>query len=118
MKRNSFLIFKLFNFYILAAALLLTSCSDFFEQESDHVMFADQHRLDNATDTIYSVTGIMKKLQNLADRTILLGEARGDLMEVTEATAADLRSVALFDIGDDNKYNQPRDYYAVINNCN
>ncbi|MBR1448196.1 MAG: RagB/SusD family nutrient uptake outer membrane protein [Prevotella sp.] len=99
-------------------AATMVSCSDFFEQESDHVMFDDQHRLDNATDTIYSVTGIMKKMQNLADRTILLGEARGDLMEVTEATAADLRSVALFDISDDNKYNQPRDYYAVINNCN
>ena len=28
MKRHSFLIFKLFNFYILAAALLLTSCSE------------------------------------------------------------------------------------------
>lgn len=110
--------------FVLCATLftlptsLLTSCSDFFEQESDHVMFADQHSLDNASDTIYSVTGIMKKLQKLADRTILLGEARGDLVDVTEATSADLRNVALFDIDDNNVYNQPRDYYAVINNCN
>ena len=29
MKRNNFFIFKLLNFYILAAALLLASCSDF-----------------------------------------------------------------------------------------
>ena len=28
MKRHNFLIFKLFNFYILAAAMLLTSCVD------------------------------------------------------------------------------------------
>ena len=99
-------------------AATLSSCEDFFEQESDHVMFDDQHSLNDATDTIYSVTGIMKKLQNLADRTILLGEARGDLTDVTDATSADLRNVALFNITDDNKYNQPRDYYAVINNCN
>ena len=94
------------------------SCSDFFDQESDHVLFADKDHLNSATDTIYSVTGIMSKMQALADRTILLGEARGDLVDVTDATMADLRNLALFDINDDNAYNQPRDYYAVINNCN
>ena len=100
------------------SSLLLTSCEDFFDQESDHVMFAENEHLNNATDTIYSVTGIMSKIQKLADRTILLGEARGDLVDVTNATAADLRDVSLFQIDDDNIYNQPRDYYAVINNCN
>lgn len=99
-------------------AATLSSCEDFFDQDSDHVLFADKDHLNNATDTIYSVTGIMSKMQALADRTILLGEARGDLVDVTDATAADLRNVALFDIDDDNIYNQPRDYYAVINNCN
>ena len=99
-------------------AMTMTSCKDFFDQESDHVMFEDQHHLNNATDTIYSVTGIMKKLQNLADRTILLGEVRGDLVDITDAAASDLRDVALFNISDDNRYNNPRDYYAVINNCN
>jgi len=94
------------------------SCEDFFDQESDHVMFVENQRLDNATDTIYSVTGILRKLQALADRTILLGEARADLVDVTDATSSDLRDVALFRVGDDNQYNQPRDYYAVINNCN
>ena len=118
MKRNSSLIFKFLNFYILTAAMLLVSCSDFFEQESDHVMFDNHEHLNNATDTIYSVTGIMKKLQVLADRTILLGEARGDLVDITDATPKDLRDVALFNVDDDNMYNNPRDYYAVINNCN
>jgi len=105
-------------FLLPLSSFVFVSCEDFFEQESDHVMFDDQHSLNDATDTIYSVTGIMKKLQNLADRTILLGEARGDLTDVTDATSADLRNVALFNITDDNKYNNPRDYYAVINNCN
>ncbi len=113
MKRSSILIFAFFNVLIFTS-----SCEKFFEQESDHVMFVSDAKLDNATDTIYSVTGIMRKLQALADRTILLGEARGDLVDVTDATNADLRNVSLFDISDDNKYNNPRDYYAVINNCN
>ena len=97
---------------------LLTSCSDFFEQDSTYIIDAEKDHLNNATDTIYSLTGILNKVQAIADRTILLGEARGDLMTVTDATPADLRAVANFTIGDDNMYNNPLDYYAIINNCN
>ncbi|MBO4721070.1 MAG: RagB/SusD family nutrient uptake outer membrane protein [Prevotella sp.] len=96
----------------------MASCSDFFDQQSEHVVFTENNKLDNATDTIYSVIGILNKLQSIADRTILLGEVRGDLVDITNAANSDLRDMALFSIGDDNRYNQPRDYYAIINNCN
>ena len=96
----------------------ITGCADFFDQESDHVTFADDYQIDQATDTIYGVIGILNKMQKLADRTVLLGEARGDLVDISNVTAADLREVALFNVDDDNIYNNPRDYYAVINNCN
>ncbi|MBO7539398.1 MAG: RagB/SusD family nutrient uptake outer membrane protein, partial [Prevotella sp.] len=43
---------------------------------------------------------------------------RGDLTSITSVASSDLRDVSLFQIGDDNQYNNPRDYYAVINNCN
>ena len=97
---------------------LFTSCSDFFDQESDHIIFADQDHLNNAVDTIYSVTGIMDRMQALADRTILLGELRGDLVTVTDYAPADVRQIANFEVDDNNAYNVPRAYYAVINNCN
>lgn len=82
------------------------------------MIYADKSHLNNATDTIYSVIGIMNKLQSIADRTILLGEVRGDLMDINENTSSDLRDLALFNVGSENKYNSPRDYYAIINNCN
>ena len=82
------------------------------------MIYADNEHLIDATDTIYSVTGIINKLQNIADRTVLLGELRGDLVDVTSATSSDLRDVALFNVGDSNIYNSPKDYYSVINNCN
>ncbi len=108
--------------YIIAALLCtltaLPSCSDFFEEDSTYIIDADKNHLTNATDTIYSVTGILNKLQAIADRTILLGEVRGDLVDVTGTTADDLRAVAMFNVDDENMYNVPRDYYAVINNCN
>ena len=107
-----------FSLLLLPSTLLLSSCASFFEQESDQIIYADKDHLNNATDTIYSVTGILNKLQTLADRTVLLGEVRGDLTSITNVASSDLRDVALFQIGDGNQYNVPRDYYAVINNCN
>ena len=96
----------------------LTSCSDFFEQDSENVIYSDKDHLTNWSDTVYSVMGILSKLQVIADRTILLGEVRGDLVSLTSEASSDLRDMAAFNVGADNQYNQPRDYYAIINNCN
>jgi hypothetical protein len=95
-----------------------SACSDFFDQDSSQVIYADKGHLGNATDTVYSVIGIMNKLQSIADRTILLGEVRGDLIDVTANASADLHELAMFNVSDDNIYNSPRDYYSIINNCN
>ena len=100
------------------SAVTVTSCGDMLDNESEHFIYADKGHLDNATDTLYSVIGILNKMQALSDRTVLLGELRGDLVDVNNYTSADLREIANFDISDDNVYNSPRDYYAVINNCN
>ena len=110
-------------FFILHSSFFI-SCGDMLEQDSDLVRFADKEMLNNATDTIYSVTGIMKKMQALADRTVILGEVRGDLVDVNSYASADLRAIADFSHTShpspltSNKYNNPRDYYAIINNCN
>lgn len=103
---------------IFCMACGFSACSDFFDQESDQLTFTDNHKLDNATDSVYSMVGILNKLQAIADRTILLGEVRGDLVSLTNSSSRDLRDVAQFNVGSDNMYNVPRDYYAVINNCN
>ena len=102
----------------LALGLSLTSCQKFYDVESSHLIEADKNHLVDANDTIYSVTGILNKLQAIADRTILLGELRGDLVNINKHTSSDLRDIANFQIGEDNKYNVPSDYYAIINNCN
>ena len=110
---------KIYKFVFAVLAIGgMTSCSDFFNQESEHVVFTDEDHLNNATDSIYSVIGILNKLQAIGDRTILLGEVRGDLVDLTTDANSDLRDMALFNIGDDNRYNRPIDYYAIINNCN
>ena len=41
------------------------SCQDFFDQESDHVIYAEKDHLGSASDTLYSMTGVLQKLQAL-----------------------------------------------------
>ena len=110
---------KIYKFIFAVLAIGgFASCSDFFDQESEHVIFTETDHLNSATDSIYSVIGILNKLQAIGDRTVLLGEVRGDLVDLTKEANRDLRDMALFNIGDDNRYNNPTDYYAIINNCN
>lgn len=100
-----------------AGAAFLGSCEDMLEPDSNYVLYDADH-LKNPADTANSLVGIIYKLQAVGDRTNLLGEVRGDLVRLTSAAHADLRQLADFSVDDDNRYNNPRDYYAVINNCN
>ena len=96
----------------------MASCSKMLDTESDLVEFPEDNTLDHPTDSVYSVMGIINNLQTIADRVVLLGELRGDLIVPTEAASADLKNISAFNFTTSNKYNAVSDYYAVINNCN
>ena len=95
----------------------MSSCEDMLEVESDRVEY-DMGDL-TLNDTVYSVLGILKQVQAVADRQVLLGELRGDLMVVNEGSAVnDIQKIARFEFDGDNQYLDVKDYYAIINNCN
>lgn len=95
-----------------------TSCEDMLDKGNDYVIYDSDHMINNPSDTVTSVLGILNKLQGIAVRNNLLGEVRADLVTLSEGATTDLKDMASLDIQDDNQYNSPRDYYAVINNCN
>jgi hypothetical protein len=109
---------------MLGAALFLIpssffiSCSDLLETDSELVEFEKDNTLDHPTDSVYSILGIVNKMQLIADRTVLLGEVRADLVTTTEAASSDLKRLSSFSLEQENKYNNVSDYYAIINNCN
>ena len=108
----------IFQLTLAAAGLgMLGACEDMLEPTSEYVMY-DRNHLTGPADTANSLVGIIYKLQAIGDRTNLLGEVRGDLVSVKSLADADLKALANFEVTDENKYNDPRDYYAVINNCN
>lgn len=99
----------------------LSSCDKLLEVESKVVVYEKDNTLNHATDTVYSVMGIVKQLQKIADRTVILGEIRGDLMTITDHASDNIREIYEYDftkLNKDNIYDNPVDYYAVINNCN
>ena len=99
----------------LAVGGCFSSCS---ETDSDFVAFVEDDQLNSPNDTVYSLMGIVNKLQAVADRTILLGELRGDLTALTDHALLDLQDVANFTVAPGNAYNNARDYYGIIQNCN
>lgn len=108
----------LFPFCLFTCLTFLTSCSSVLDTDSELVEFEKDNTLNHPTDSVYSVMGIIGKMQQIADRTVLLGEVRADLVKTTNAASSDLKRLASFDLAEDNKYCRVSDYYAVINNCN
>ena len=98
---------------LFSAGFTFTSCVD---TGSNLVDFDPS--LETPNDTVYSLLGIINKMQVIADRTIVLGEVKGDLASVTDAALLDIANLANYTAGTDNQYNKPEDYYAVIQNCN
>ncbi len=103
---------------VLGLSLALTSCEDMLAPESDLVTYPEDHQLNTPNDTLYSVVGAIKLMQEVADRTNLLGEIRADLVSLTDKASLDLQELANFNVSEGNIYNKPEDYYAIINNCN
>ena len=106
-----------FSFIIcsLSLSIALSSCSKLMDTESELVEFEEDNKLQSPTDSVYSVMVIIYKMQAVADRTVLLGELRGDLTTTTGAATADLKAIANFDISVTNAYNNISDYYAEGN---
>ena len=104
--------------FLLCGAFFFSSCEDMLNVESDRV----EYEFDDWTlnDSVYSVLGILKSVQQVGDRQVLLNELRADLLSISEAKAVvDIQelSKSIFNV-ESNKYLDVKDYYSVINNCN
>ena len=101
----------------------VTSCEDMLKVDSKTLMLEKDVRWDSPVDTVYPVLGVIKKMQQVADRTIVLGEIRGDLVALGDKkhVEEDLQDLYRYDfksLKSGNKYDNPLDYYAIITNCN
>lgn len=94
----------------------LTSCSDMLSPESE------RHSYEVAGDSLYSYWGILRSLQNVAERYVVLGECRGDLVDGTAYLSDSIKTILDFNMDKATdgscRYLRASDYYHVINSCN
>ena len=95
---------------------MTTSCEDMLSPDSE------RHRYEPAQDTLYSYWGIIKSLQNVAERYIVLGECRGELVSGTAYISDSITNILNFDmakaVDGSCRYLRASDYYHIINSCN
>jgi hypothetical protein len=106
---------------VLAAFVIcfvIVGCDKVLEVNSDRVLPTTGNKLNSPNNNMYYMSGIFSQLSKIAERYVILGELRGDLMDVTKYASLDLQQINNFDISPDNPYVTIKDYYAVINNCN
>ena len=104
--------------FLLCGVLSFSSCEDLLNVESNRVEYEFEDWTLN--DSVYSVLGILKSVQAVGDRQVLLNELRADLITVNDAKAVvDVKQLSnfIYDL-ETNPYLDVKDYYAIINNCN
>ena len=97
--------------------LLLSACEAFFNPELEMVIEEDDFFTEWA-DFRSAEMGLYALQQDLVDQIMVLGELRGDLLEITDNADRDLIEVYNFNISKDNKYASPYAFYRLIANCN
>ena len=95
---------------------VFTSCEDMLSPSSE------RHSYEIAEDTLYSYWGIVKSLQNVAERYIVLGECRGELVSGTGYVSDSITALLDFDMSKATdgtcRFLRASDYYHIINSCN
>lgn len=113
MKKTSLISLLIFS---ITFGSMFTSCEDMLSPDSE------RHSYTVAQDTLYSYWGIIKSLQKVAERYIVLGECRGELVDGTSYVSDSIKSILNFDrnnaVDGSCRYLHANDYYHIINSCN
>jgi tetratricopeptide (TPR) repeat protein len=105
--------------FLFLSVYAFEGCSNLLDVDSNRLVFPAGYKMNAANDTLYSMFGIFTQMEKLADSYVLLGELRGDLMDVTPTSNLYLKEINNFEISGTNPFaNNIKDYYSVINNCN
>ena len=113
MKRTSFISLLI---CCIAFSTTFSSCEDMLSPDSE------RHAYEVGKDSLYSYWGILKSLQNVAERYVILGECRGELVSGTAYVSDSIRTILDFNrdeaVDGSCRYLKASDYYHVINSCN
>lgn len=104
---------------VLTLGMGFSSCEDMLTGDMDRHIEVDEL----AQDTLYSYWGILRSLQRVAERYVILGEGRGDLIDGSQYISDSISAILNFGLTGNtadgsNRYLKAADFYHVVNSCN
>ena len=101
----------------MGAVVMLVSCETFFHPDQGLVVDQNDYFQD-WNEYRAAGLGLYALQQELVGQLVVLGELRGDLLDITENADRDLIEVNLFRMTRGNKYGSPLNFYLLIGACN
>ncbi|WP_281336666.1 RagB/SusD family nutrient uptake outer membrane protein [Flavobacterium eburneipallidum] len=102
---------------VMTLVFTFSSCSDFLDVEPEDKLVGEQvYR--NVYDADAAVFGVYGKFMALAEKNVILNEMRADLMTTTRNSSPFLKEISEHNVSANNPYASPKEFYAVIQNCN
>lgn len=117
MKRFTMNIRSFFTRTIMVLLILFGSCESFLEPDAE-IVIEENKLFKEWTDFRAAEMGLYSIQQDLVEQLVVLGELRGDMLEITPGADRDLIDVYNFNMTRDNKYASPVNFYKLIINCN
>ena len=112
---NNFL-FTRFTIFIIMA-LSFGSCEKYFHPDQD-LIIQKENMFHDFEDYRSVGLGLYSLQQKLFEQIIILGELRGDLVDITKNASPELVEIRNFNISKQNSYASPYNFYKLIAECN
>lgn len=103
--------------FLLGSGLFLNSCEKFLSPDQE-LAIRDDQLYDDWYEYRSIEMGLYGLQQRLAEQLMVLGELRGDLLEITPHASADLVEIYNFAPSRTNPYIQPTNFFKLISACN
>lgn len=101
----------------LLAVILFSSCKDFLNPEQE-INITEDKLYDDWYEYRSIEMGLYGIQTQLVEQLVILGELRGDLLQITPTANADMVEVYNFEISKENKYASPTNFFKLISACN
>jgi len=102
---------------IIVFSLFFTGCKDFLDPEQEIDITEDRFYKDWYEYRAASM-GLYSLQADLVEQILILGELRGDLLQITDNADADLIEIYNFDVSKENRYVSPTKFFKLISACN
>ena len=102
---------------IIVLFLTVSSCKEFLNPEQE-INITEDKLFDDWYEYRSIEMGLYGLQAQLVEQILILGELRGDLLEITETADADMVEIYNFNVSRENKYASPNNFFKLISATN